>query len=93
MAWYQIIHAISDDYVADRDAEELMHRVSAALRDAAGRVEAEVFYGRTPAGARRYYLSLSAEAVALAHRVLEAYEATILAAPPDLTGMQKIRQL
>ena len=92
MVWYEIIHAVSDDYVADRDAEELMHRVAAAVRDAAGRVEAAVFYGRTPAGARRYYLSLSAEAVARAYRVLEAYEATRLAAPPDLTGMQQIRR-
>jgi hypothetical protein len=93
MAWYQIVHAVSDGYVADRDAEALMHRVAAALRDADGRVDVAVFYGRTPAGARLYYLSLSAEAVALARPVLEAYEATRLAAPPDLTGMQKIRRL
>lgn len=93
MIWYQVIHAVSDAYVAGRDAEALMHRVAAALRDAEGPVDVAVFYGRTPAGARRYYLSLSAEAVALMHRVLEAYEATRLAEPPDLAGMQKIRRL
>jgi hypothetical protein len=92
MAWYQIVHAVSDDYVADRDAEELMHRVSAALREAEGPVDVAVFYGHTPAGARRYYLSLSPEACALVHRVLESYEATPLAAPPELTGMQQIRR-
>jgi hypothetical protein len=93
MAWYQIVHAINDSYVADRDAEDLMHRFSAAFHDAGVPVDAEVFYGRTPAGARRYYFSLSPEAFALAHRVLAAYEATVVAEPPDLTGMQKMRRL
>jgi hypothetical protein len=93
MAWYQIIHAISDSYVADRDAEELLHRFSAAFGDADVPGEVAVFYGHTPAGARRYYFSLSPEAFALVHRVLAAYEATELAAPPNLTGMQKIRRL
>jgi hypothetical protein len=93
MAWYQIVHAINDSYVADRDAEELMHRFSAAFRDVGVPVDAEVFYGRTPAGARRYYFSLSPEACVIAQRVLDFYEATVLAEPPDLTSLQKIRRL
>lgn len=93
MAWYQIVHAVNDSYVADRDAEELMHRFSAAFRDAEAPVEAEVFYGRTPEGARRYYFSLSPEAFAIVQRVLDFYEATVLAKPPDLTGLQKVRGL
>ena len=56
-------------------------------------VDAEVFYGRTSNGARRYYLSLSPEAVDLAARGLASYEATALAAPADLTGMEKTRRL
>jgi len=56
-------------------------------------MDAAVFYGRTVHGARRYYFSLSPEAVELAERVLAAYDATELAEPPDLTGMEKIRRL
>jgi hypothetical protein len=93
MAWYQIVHAINDSYVADRDAEDLMHRFSAALRDAAVPVDVEVFYGRTPAGGRQYYFSLSPEAFALVQRVFAAYEATVVAESPDLTSMQKMRRL
>ena len=93
MAWYQIINAKSESYVADRDAEDLLREFSAALRDAAGPVDAEVFYGLTRAGARRYYFSLSPEAVELAERVLASYDATALTEPPDLTGMEKIRRM
>jgi len=56
-------------------------------------VDAEVFYGRTSNGARRYYLSLPPEAVELAERVLASYDATEVTEPPDLTGMEKIRRL
>jgi len=55
MTWYQIVNAKSDSYVADRDAEDLLRAFSAALRDADVCVDAEVFYGRTPSGARLYY--------------------------------------
>ena len=93
MAWYQIVNTINDSYVADRDAEDLLRHVSAALRDADSPVEAEVFYGRTPSGARLYYFSLSPEALARVHRVLDSYAATVLATPPNLTDLQKIRSL
>jgi hypothetical protein len=92
MAWYQIVNTHSDSYVADREAEELLRRFSVALRDADGPVHAEVFYGRTPAGARVYYFSLSREAFAIAKDVLAAYEVTLLAEPPDLRGMEHIRR-
>jgi len=82
MAWYEIVNAKSDSYVADRDAEDLLRDVSAALRDAEGPVDAEVFYGRTRSGARLYYFSLSPEAATLAERVLASYGATVLAEPP-----------
>jgi hypothetical protein len=39
------------------------------------------------------YFSLSPEAVELAERLLASYDATELTAPPDLTGMEKIRRL
>ena len=91
MAWYEIVNAKNDSYVADRDAEDLLREFSAALRDAEGPVDAEVFYGLTRLGARRYYFSLSPEAVALAERVLASYDATLLAEPPDLAGLEKIR--
>ncbi len=92
MAWYQIVNAKSDSYVADRDAEDLLRDFSAALRDADVPGDAEVFYGRTHSGARLYYFSLSPEAVAIAERVLASYDATVLAAPPDLAGMEHIRR-
>ena len=93
MAWYEIIHAQSDSFVADRDAEDLLRQLVTALQTEDGAVEAEGFYGLTSHGARRYYFLLSPEAVARAERVLTSYEATELTAPPTLTGMEKIRQL
>jgi hypothetical protein len=93
MAWYQIINAKSDSYVADRDAEDLLRQLSAIFQAADGPVDAEGYYGRTANGARRYYFSLSPEAVDLAARVLASYEATALTEPPDLTGMEKIRRM
>lgn len=47
MAWYEIVNAKSDSYVTDRNAEDLLREFSAALRDAKGPVDAEVFYGLT----------------------------------------------
>lgn len=93
MAWYQIISAQGNSFAADREAADLIRRFSAAFRDADVPVDAEVFYGFTHTGARVYYLSLSPEAFAIAEGVLDAYEATILAGPPDLTDMQKIRSV
>jgi hypothetical protein len=92
MAWYEIINAKSDSYIADRDAEDLLRQLATALQTEDGLVEAEVFYGLTAHGARRYYLSLSPEAVERAERVLALYDARELTAPPDLTGMEKIRR-
>src|SRR5207247_5692035 len=77
MAWYEIINAKSDSYIADRDAEDMLRQWATALQTADGPVETEVFYGLTSNGARRYYLSLSPEAVELAERVLTAYDARI----------------
>ena len=93
MAWYEIVNAKSDSYVADRDAEDLLRDLSAALRDAEGPVDAEMFYGRTRSGARLYYVSLSPEAVNVAERVLVSYGATVLAEPPNLAGLEKIRRV
>ena len=93
MAWYQIINVKSESYVADRDAEDLLRQFLAVLQAAEVPVDAEVFYGRTANGARRYYFSLSPEAVELAERVLASYDATALTEPPDLTGMEKIRRM
>jgi hypothetical protein len=93
MAWYEIINAKSDSYVADRDAEDLLRQLATALQAAEAPVAAEVFYGRTTNGARRYYLSLSPEAIELTERVLASYDATALTTPPALTGMEKIRQM
>ena len=92
MAWYQIINAKSDNFVADRDAEELVRHFAAVLQAAETPGTVEIFYGNTANGARRYYLSLSPEAVDLAERVLASYDATELTEPPDLTGMEKIRR-
>ena len=93
MPWYQIINAKSDSYIADRDAEDMVRQFSAVLQAAEVPVEAEGYYGLTSNGARRYYFSLSPEAVERAERLLALYDATALTAPPDLTGMEKIRQL
>ena len=93
MTWYQIINTKSDSYEADRDAEELLHQLAMALQAGDGPVDAAGFYGLTSHGARRYYLSLSPEAVARAERVLTSYDALELTAPPDLTGMEKIRRV
>jgi hypothetical protein len=92
MAWYEIINAKSESYMADRDAEDMLRQLATALQAEDGPVEAEVFYGLTSNGARRYYCSLSSEAVELAERVLASYDARELTAPPDLTGMEKIRR-
>ena len=92
MAWYEIINAKSESYIADRDAEDLLRQLATALQTEDGPVDAEVFYGLTANGARRYYCSLSPEAVERAARVLASYDARELTAPPDLTGMEKIRR-
>ena len=93
MAWYEIIHAKSDRFGADRDAEALLRHVATALQTEDGPVEAEGFYGLTSHGARRYSFSLSPEAVARAERVRATYDARALTTPPDLTGMENIRRL
>jgi tagatose-1,6-bisphosphate aldolase len=93
MAWYQIVNAKSDSYIADRDAEDLLRQFAAAFHTADAPVPTEVFYGRAPSGARVYYFSLSPEAVNIAARVLASYDATVLAEPPDLTGWEKIRRV
>ena len=54
MAWYEIINAKSDSYIADRDAEDLLRQFATALQTEDGPAEAEVFYGLTSHGARRY---------------------------------------
>jgi hypothetical protein len=92
MVWYEIINAKSDSYIADRDAEDMLRQLGTALHTEDGLAEAEVFYGVTSNGARRYYVSLSPEAVDRAERVLALYDARELTAPPDLTGMEHIRQ-
>ena len=84
MVWYEIINAKSDSYIADRDAEDMLRQLATALQTADGPVDAEVFYGLTSNGARRYYVSLSPEAAELADRVLTAFDARELTAPPDL---------
>ena len=91
MAWYQIISSQGNSFAADREAEDLIRRFSAAFRDTEVPVDTKVFYGRTPFGSRVYYFSLSPEAFAIAESVLDSYEVTMLAEPPDLTGMQQIR--
>ena len=93
MPWYEIIIAHSESFSADRAAEDLLRQLVMALQAGDGPVAAEGFYGLTAQGARRYYFSLSPEAVALAERVLTSYNATALPAPPNLTGMEQIRQL
>jgi hypothetical protein len=52
-----------------------------------------MFYGLTSNGARRYYVSLSPEAVERVERILAAYDAMELTEPPDLMGMEKMRGL
>jgi len=93
MAWYEIINAQSESFLADRDAEDLLRQLAMAVQTEDGPVEAEGFYGLTSHGARRYYFSLSPEAVDRADQVLTSYDATELTTPPNLTGMEKIRQL
>jgi hypothetical protein len=92
MTWYEIINAKSDSYSADRDAEDMLRQLGTALHTEDGLAEAEMFYGLTSNGARRYYIALSPEAVERAERVLTSYDATELTTPPNLTGMEKIRQ-
>jgi hypothetical protein len=93
MTWYEIINMKSDSYVADRDAEDLVRQLATALQSEDGPAEAAMFYGRTSNGARRYYVSLSPEAAERVERVLASYDAAELTAPPDLTGMEKMRGL
>jgi hypothetical protein len=93
MTWYEIINAKNDSYMADRDAEDLLRQLATALQTEDGPLEAEMFYGLTSNGARRYYVSLSPEAVARVERVLASHNATEVTAPPDLTGMEKMRGL
>jgi hypothetical protein len=51
MAWYEIINAKSDSYIADRDAEDLLRQLATALQAEDGPVKTEVFYGLTSNGA------------------------------------------
>ena len=92
MAWYEIINAKSDSYIADRDAEDMLRQLGTALHTEDGLAESEVFYGLTSHGARRYYVSLSLEAIERVERVLALYDARELTAPPDLTDMERIRR-
>jgi hypothetical protein len=92
MTWYEIINAKSDSYIADRDAEDMLRQLETAFHTEDGLAAAEVFYGLTSNGARRYYVSLSPEALERAERVLATYDARALTAPPDLTGMEQIRR-
>ena len=82
MAWYAILNAKSESSIADRDAEDLLRRFATALQTDDGPVDAEVLYGLTAHGARRYSCSLSPEAVERAERVLASYDAHTLTAPP-----------
>jgi hypothetical protein len=93
MAWYQVINAHPDPYVADRAAEALFRQFAAALRAAHVAVTPEVYYGRTPTGARIYYISLSPQAFAMGADVLEGSEVTVLPEPPDLRGTEPLRSL
>ena len=54
MTWYEIINAKNDSYMADRDAEDLLRQLATALQTEDGPLEAEMFYGLTSNGARRY---------------------------------------
>jgi hypothetical protein len=92
MAWYEIINAQSESFLADRDAEDLLRQLAMAVQTEDGPVEAEGFYGFTSNGARRYYFSLSPEAVERAERILTSYDARALTTRPNLTGMEKRRQ-
>ena len=92
MVWYEIIKAKSDSYIADRDAEDMLRQLGTVFHTEDGLAEAEVFYGLASNGARRYYVSLSPEAVERVERVLTLYDARELTAPPDLTGMEHIRR-
>jgi hypothetical protein len=47
MAWYEIINAKSESYIADRDAEDLLRQLATALQTEDGPAEAEVLYGLT----------------------------------------------
>ena len=75
MAWYEIINAQSESFLADRDAEDLLRQLAMAVQTEDGPVEAEGFDGFTSNGARRYYFSLSPEAVERAERILTSYDA------------------
>jgi hypothetical protein len=56
-----------------------------ALHTEDGLAEAEVLYGLASNGARRYYVSLSPEAVERAERVLASYDARAL----DIIGFNQ----
>ncbi len=42
MAWYEIINAKSDSYIADRDAEDMLRQFSAVLQSAEVPVDAMI---------------------------------------------------
>ena len=92
MAWYAIINATRESFVADRDAEISCATWPRPYRPTTARWEAEGLYGLTPHGARRSSVSLSPEAVARAERMLTSYDATALTARPTLMDMEKRRQ-
>src|SRR5712691_2418928 len=93
MAWYEIINAKSDNFVADRDAEELVRHFAAVLHGVEPPGDAEIFYGRTTNSARRYYVSLSPEAAELAERVLASYDATESVTSGKAGGLKKVEPL
>jgi len=75
MTWYEIINMQSDGYSADREAEDLVRQLARALQTDNDPLEAEMFYGLTSNGARRYSVSLWPEAVERVERILAAYDA------------------
>jgi hypothetical protein len=52
MAWYEIINAQSDSFLADRDAEDLLRQLAMAVQTEDGPVEAEGCFMVLPRMAR-----------------------------------------
>lgn len=86
MNWHQVV--IRDTDVAEMSARSLIHHLAAQYRDLGLPQGVEVFHGRTESGDHVYFLSPSASALLGSNTA--QFQATPLAAAPELQGYQAV---
>ena len=93
MTWYQIINTKSDSYVADRDAEDPLRQVSMACRPGMAPWTPRCCVVAPPMARSSTIFRCRPRLPHSWNGGATSYDATELAAPSYLTGMEKIRRV